>query len=89
MKNLDNDEISIQSQDEYPLGRQSQASVKAAKEKFIKAKQKYNDELIIRNNQGHSDEGVREVLLVLEVRSLYTKSLMSLEMMNMIFQHKI
>ena len=55
------------SQEEIPLGQQSQATKKAAKEEQLqKAKKKYNDDLIVKNNHEHSDEGVREVLLALE-----------------------
>ena len=56
-----------QSQDELPLGQQSQATKIAAKEEQLqKAKKKFNDDLIVKNNQEHSDDGVREVLLALE-----------------------
>ena len=49
-----------QSQDELPLGQQSQATKIAAKEEQLqKAKKKFNDDLIVKNNQEHSDDGVR------------------------------
>ena len=46
-----------QSQDELPLGQQSQATKIAAKEEQLqKAKKKFNDDLIVKNNQEHSDD---------------------------------
>ena len=56
-----------QSQEELPLGQQSQATKNAVKEEQLqKAKKKFNDNLIVKNNQEHSDKGIREVLLALE-----------------------
>ena len=39
----------------------------------MKAKKKYNDDLIVKNNQNNEDEGVRDIILTLEKDNVMNK----------------